>query len=272
MCDYRYMKIPKTIMQTYSSKDNLSVEMINSTKAWKDLNHDWEHEIFYDNDCISFIKNNFNKDVLRAFNKIKSGAGKADLFRYCYLYIKGGVYTDIDNIPVIPLSKIIKENDEFISCLDHLYRGVSHEFNGQSFGIHQSFIISVPRHPFLGMAIKLCTYNIINGLKHDGHDGAGKFNHPALQTHPLIKITGPKLLADAVNMVNNKEINSGFTINNIFQFMLIPSKTLIKNSEGKPVPGQWMSTIQDSAGNVIIKCKYDGYDPGIYWPNQQLYN
>ena len=272
MCNYIYMKIPKTIMQTYSSKKNLTIEMIANIEAWKNLNQDWKHKMFYDNDCISFIKNHFNNDVLYAFNKIKPGAGKADLFRYCYLYIKGGVYTDMDNIPIVALNKIIKENDEFISCLDHLYKGIHSEFNGQSFGIHQSFIISKPKHPFLDMAIKLCTYNIINGLRHRGHDNNGRFNHPALQAHPLIKITGPKLLADAVNIINNKEINSGFIMNNMFKFMLIPSKVVIKNSEGKPIPNQWMSTIQDKTGNIIIKCKYDGYDSGNYWPTVDLYN
>jgi len=191
-------------MQTYSSKENLTEEMIASIEAWKNLNQDWKHEMYYDNDCISFIENHFNNDVLYAFNKIKPGAGKADLFRYCYLYIKGGVYTDMDNIPIAPLNKIIKENDEFISCLDHLYKGIHSEFNGQSFGIHQSFIISKPKHPFLDMAIKLCTYNIINGLKHRVYDNNGKFYHPALQAHPLTKITGPKLLADDVNITNNK--------------------------------------------------------------------
>ena len=266
------MKIPKTIMQTYSLKENLTPEMHDNINAWKKVNPNWNYEIFYDKDCISFIEKYFNDDVLHSFNKIKSGAGKADLFRYCYLYIKGGVYTDMDNIPIIALNEIIKKDDEFVSCLDHRYRGINSKFNGKSFGIHQSFIISKPKHPFLDMAIKLCTYNIINGLKHTGYSKNGKFSHPALQPHPLLKITGPKLLADAVNMVNNKEVNSGFVIDNTFRFMLIPGKDLIKNSKGESISGQWVSTIQDKNGNTIIKCKYDGYNSGHYWPHSQLYN
>jgi len=262
------MKIPKTIMQTYSSKENLTPEMLKNIDAWKKINPDWNYEIFYDEDCKSFLKENFNLDVLDAFNKIKSGAGKADLFRYCYLYVKGGAYVDMDNIPLVPLNSLIQKTDEFLSVLSLLYRGIYSQYNGQSFAIHQSFIVSKPKHQFLNMAIKLCTYNIINRVTF------GSYEHPAQQTHELIKATGPKLLADAINIVLEKEINSTFTIDDIhFPFRFIRGDgDVIKNNKGETQEGQFTSSIQDKNGKTIMNCKYDGYDPGVYWAHTQLYN
>ena len=43
----------------------------------------------------NFIKNNFDNSIANVYNKLKPGAYKADLFRYCILYINGGVYLDI---------------------------------------------------------------------------------------------------------------------------------------------------------------------------------
>ena len=45
--------------------------------------------------CREFIKNNFDLDILNAYDILKPGAFKADLWRCCILYIYGGIYLDI---------------------------------------------------------------------------------------------------------------------------------------------------------------------------------
>ena len=42
-----------------------------------------------------FIKSHFSKRVLYAYDKLIPGAFKADLWRYCIIYINGGIYIDI---------------------------------------------------------------------------------------------------------------------------------------------------------------------------------
>jgi glycosyltransferase involved in cell wall biosynthesis len=55
----------------------------------------------WNNDSIrELIKNNFESDVLEAYDKLKPYAYKADLARYCIAYVKGGWYIDI-NIEVV---------------------------------------------------------------------------------------------------------------------------------------------------------------------------
>ena len=58
-------------------------------------NPEFNHHFFDENDCIEFIKTNFETDVLDAYNTLVPCAYKADLFRYCILYINGGIYMDV---------------------------------------------------------------------------------------------------------------------------------------------------------------------------------
>ena len=195
------MEIPKTIMQTYSTEDALSLEMLAAIQDWKDKNKDYEYILFYNEDCIEFIKKYFSDDVLAAFNTIIPGAGKADLFRYCYLYIKGGVYSDMDNICSKPLDLWLKEDDKFISILDYNKNGY-----GISYSIYQSFIACIPKHPFLKEAIKLATYNILNQVTPIKQ----RTSYLPVAITPLLKVTGPKLLADAINICLGKGLNMVF--------------------------------------------------------------
>ena len=53
------------------------------------------HYLFDENECLNFIKDNFENDVLAAYNMLVPSAYKSDLWRYCILYINGGIYFDI---------------------------------------------------------------------------------------------------------------------------------------------------------------------------------
>ena len=55
----------------------------------------FEHYLFDEDDCHTFIQLNFQKDVLDAYNKLIPSSYKSDLWRYCVLYINGGIYMDI---------------------------------------------------------------------------------------------------------------------------------------------------------------------------------
>jgi mannosyltransferase OCH1-like enzyme len=86
--------IPLKIFQTWYTKD-LPQKMKQRVEELKESNPEFEHYLFDDNDCREFIKNNFEPDVLYAYDNLIPGAYKADLWRYCILYINGGIYLDI---------------------------------------------------------------------------------------------------------------------------------------------------------------------------------
>ena len=58
-------------------------------------NIEFEYFLYDDDDCRLFIKEHFSTDVLNAYDRLIPYAYKADLWRYCVLYIYGGIYLDI---------------------------------------------------------------------------------------------------------------------------------------------------------------------------------
>jgi len=86
--------IPLKIFQTWNTK-NLPPKMKENVERLKKQNPKFEHYLFDDNDCREFIKKHFDNEVLNAYDSLIPGAYKADLWRYCVLYINGGIYMDI---------------------------------------------------------------------------------------------------------------------------------------------------------------------------------
>ena len=67
--------------------------------------------IFYDDDtCKNFLKTYFKPEVCNKYLSMRSGPHKADLFRYCLLYVYGGIYFDIKIKPEVPLNQIFDHN------------------------------------------------------------------------------------------------------------------------------------------------------------------
>ena len=87
-------EIPKVIYQTWTTKD-LPPKMAECVDRLKKSNPDFKYELYDNSGCREFIKNEFDKDVLDAYDNLIPGAFKADLWRYCVLYKRGGFYVDI---------------------------------------------------------------------------------------------------------------------------------------------------------------------------------
>ena len=86
--------IPLKIYQTWHDK-TLPPKMKECVDTLKAQNPEFEYRLYDDYECRDFIKKNFDKDVLNAFDSLIPGAYKADLWRYCILYKNGGIYLDI---------------------------------------------------------------------------------------------------------------------------------------------------------------------------------
>ena len=91
--------IPCDIYQTWHTKD-LPPKMRERVELLKSQNPKFNHYLYDDNDCREFIKSHFREDVLDAYDRLIPGAYKADLWRLCILFIKGGIYLDIKLICV----------------------------------------------------------------------------------------------------------------------------------------------------------------------------
>jgi mannosyltransferase OCH1-like enzyme len=133
--------IPLKIFQTWHTK-NLPKHMHDCVEQLKRQNPEFEHHLFDDQDCRDFIKKNFPDKVLRAYEKIIPGSYKADLWRYCVLYIEGGIYLDIkfhctNGFKLISLT----ENEHFVNDIP---RGPLRFPDYRNEGIFNAFMVALP--------------------------------------------------------------------------------------------------------------------------------
>ena len=134
-------EIPKQIYMTYHKNVPKKV-FINLEKYAVYNNQPIPYTIFNDNDAIKFLSQYYIEAVVNKFKSL-SGAHKADLFRYCILYINGGIYMDIKTELIKPLSEIIDldKKNTFYSV-----KGSSKVINKQ---IYQGIIITPPRNEII---------------------------------------------------------------------------------------------------------------------------
>ncbi len=128
--------VPLKIFQTWHTKV-LPTQMFNNIIRLKRRHPRFQYYLYDDNDCREFIKKNFPEEVLLAFDKLIPGAYKADLWRYCILYIHGGIYLDIkfnsiNNFRLIALT----EKEHFVLDADNI-------------GIYNGFMVCKPGNKIL---------------------------------------------------------------------------------------------------------------------------
>lgn len=142
--------IPLKIYQTWATKD-LPPKMKERVELLKSQNPRFEHHLFDDNDCREFIKKYFRSDVLNAYDRLIPGAYKADLWRYCVLFINGGIYLDIkficnNNFKLIELT----EKEHFVK--DRIL----------PLSIYNALMVCKAGNPFLYKCIRSIVNNVNN--------------------------------------------------------------------------------------------------------------
>jgi mannosyltransferase OCH1-like enzyme len=158
--------IPLNIFQTWHSKQ-LPPMMFKNSEFIKQNNPAFNYMLFDDKDCREFIKTNFNSEVLNAFDTLIPGAYKADLWRYCVLYIRGGIYIDIKYAPINGFKFIsLTEKEHWVLDIDNN-------------GVYNALIVAKPGNAILLQAIN----SIVDNVKNRYYGGS------------CLDPTGPLLLA-----------------------------------------------------------------------------
>ena len=109
----KQIQIPKVIHMCNKILDEKSIEYSNN---WKKLNPDFIIRLSDENMKRTFLQHEFPSIYVEIFDFLEDGPIKADFWRVCVLYKHGGVYSDIDIEPLIPLSKFIEQNISFVTC------------------------------------------------------------------------------------------------------------------------------------------------------------
>jgi hypothetical protein len=99
--------IPLVIHQTYISANRVPEKVVKNITEFAPTH---KREFYDDQRCKEFLLEHFDGKVLDAYNSLRHGAHKADLFRYCVLYIKGGIYLDIKTQLIKPIKELFPDN------------------------------------------------------------------------------------------------------------------------------------------------------------------
>ena len=95
----RERAIPRRIVQSWVNRA-ITPEIGKLCASHRRCNPGYGYVFYDDKGCRDFIKEHFRENVLLAYDALIPGAFKADLFRYCELYINGGWWFDIDMLSV----------------------------------------------------------------------------------------------------------------------------------------------------------------------------
>ena len=192
--------------------------MAAAVQKLKAANPEYEHRLFDDTECRTFIEENFPVQVLYAYDSLIPGAYKADLWRYCVLYLNGGVYLDIKFEPLKGFSfNSLIHNESF--CFD----APSKPTTGVS--IYNAFMIVRPG----SITMKQCILNIYRNV-------VGNF----YGSHCL-EPTGPYMLGKYITKQECNTVNGYDKImyNNSVIFQMYASYRNEQRVTSKHYSGYW---------------------------------
>jgi mannosyltransferase OCH1-like enzyme len=114
-------------------------------QSFLELNPEYSVSLLDDVACRQFIKRHFLQKVLDAYDSLIAKAFRADLFRYCYIFIKGGCYFDNKMIARLPLRQVIKPDESFLVCSDATPGGKGAETLSVTSKLYNAVICAAPR-------------------------------------------------------------------------------------------------------------------------------
>lgn len=129
----------------------LTESMQDAVDSFRRLNPDFRLILYSGSDCAAYIREHFGPDVLGAFHALRPYAYKCDLFRYLVLLREGGYYSDMRQVCLRPLEEVLPAGTQWFSALDGPCTGPY---------MSNSFLASVPGHPWLEAAVGLVLDNV----------------------------------------------------------------------------------------------------------------
>jgi hypothetical protein len=99
---------------------------------WKVLNPDYEIQLYDNSMCEKFLLEEYGELYKDIFIFIKDGPIKADFWRICILYKYGGIYSDIDNEPLMPMSSFLDPTVDFMTCSSYWTYNFNPNFIGSN--------------------------------------------------------------------------------------------------------------------------------------------
>lgn len=237
----RQGRIPRRILQTFETHD-VPDGMHQASQSWINLNPGFDYHCHDDAMRREFVAKHFDDATLKCYDALPAGAFRADLWRYCALYVHGGVYADIDMVCRTPLGELIGPDDEFI---------IAH--GNKRSDLSNGFICTIPRHAILRQMIERVKPQIL----------AADFPaRVAAQCELPYDIVGPRGLAVMVNAMLGRPDQLPFELGRQ-QTAGLALRVLEKKRIGEFADRQGIERHVVDGDRVVLVCKYNGYDSDL---------
>lgn len=108
------MEIPPNIFQTHKSIEFVqnNNSLAKCTKSWDNIKGT-EYHFYNDYQSKKFMEMHF-PDIFDLYNKLPLAVMRADLWRYCVIYIFGGIYADADTELLDDIGIFLKKNKQLV--------------------------------------------------------------------------------------------------------------------------------------------------------------
>tara|TARA_Y100000389_G_C17403612_1_gene486788 strand:- start:278 stop:1048 length:771 start_codon:yes stop_codon:yes gene_type:complete len=133
---YSDIYIPHKIIITTPNKDTVPQYIWDQYDKYAS---EYKLSIYNDDDCRQFLLQHYDSSFEKKFNELKKGAHKADLFRYAYLYIHGGVYLDVKTKLNRPLRTIFRHDVNKCYLVKSVVKNT----------IYNGIIATPPKNPYM---------------------------------------------------------------------------------------------------------------------------
>jgi mannosyltransferase OCH1-like enzyme len=183
--------IPKKIFQTHKSIEYIKTKpkIQKAINSWRRFCPEFEYYFYTDELCDKFIKDNFDKHIYNLYKNLPLPVMKADLWRYCVIYINGGIYADTDTICLSNPNLLINNSLLTIAPENNVH-------------LCQWTFSAPPKSQILKTIIDLCIERLTNNVDYSNYN----FIH---------HLTGPGLFTDGIEkylIQNNFTIYSDKTL------------------------------------------------------------
>ena len=99
------------------ARPKLPEEFVENVDKFKSLYHEFNYHLIRDLEIEKIILNSFHADVFKAYQSLRPLAFRADLARYCLVYLYGGWYADISLKPLFKCQ--LPSECKFFYFVDH---------------------------------------------------------------------------------------------------------------------------------------------------------
>jgi len=174
---YEQARIPQSIWQTYKTPQ-LPKRAQECQQSWTKQSG-VQYHFSDDLQMTQFMRREMPTRVFKVFQSLPLGVMKADFWRYCVIFVEGGIYADIDSIALEPISKwnLLPEHKLLVALENDVH-------------FCQWTFAAVPGHPVLKAVIDLVVRECEKGIDLSDEHFVHRHTGPGIWTRAIHQTLG----------------------------------------------------------------------------------